>query len=40
MTRPERPVTEDDLQAWIDDLLPLERQRTVDAWLDARLRTH
>lgn len=35
MTRPERPVTEDDLQAWIDDLLPLERQRTVDAWLDA-----
>lgn len=35
MTRPDRPVTEDDLQAWIDDLLSSERRRTVETWLDA-----
>ncbi|GAA4477172.1 anti-sigma factor family protein [Gluconacetobacter asukensis] len=33
MTLPERPVTEDDLHAWVDDLLSPERRRTVDAWL-------
>lgn len=35
MMRPDRPVTEDDLQAWVDDLLPLERRRTVEDWLNA-----
>nr|WP_243444534.1 hypothetical protein [Acetobacter persici] len=35
MTRPDRPVTEDDLQAWVDDLLSSERRRTVETWLDT-----
>lgn len=35
MTRPDRPVTEDDLQAWVDEHLSPERRRTVEAWLDA-----
>lgn len=35
MTRSDRPVTEDDLQAWVDDLLPLERRLTVENWLNA-----
>jgi len=35
MIRPDRPVTEDDLQAWVDDLLSPERLRTVETWLDA-----
>lgn len=35
MTRPDRPVTEDDLQAWVDDLLSPERRRTVETWLDS-----
>lgn len=35
MTRPDRPVTEEDLQAWVDDLLSPERRRTVETWLDT-----
>lgn len=34
MTRPDTPVTEDDLQAWVDDFLPPDRRRDVDIWLD------
>lgn len=29
------PVTEDDLQAWIDVRLPSGRQRDIEAWLEA-----
>ena len=29
------PVTEDDLQAWIDGRLPSGRQRDIEAWLEA-----
>lgn len=35
MTRPDRPVTEDDLHAWVDELLSPERLRIVENWLDA-----
>lgn len=35
MTRSDRHVTEDDLQAWVDDLLSPERRRTVETWLDT-----
>lgn len=31
----DRPVGEDDLQAWVDDRLPPERQQAVVAWLAA-----
>nr|WP_298794604.1 anti-sigma factor [uncultured Acetobacter sp.] len=35
MTRPDRPVTEDDLQAWVDDFLSPECRRKVDVWLES-----
>ncbi|GBQ80022.1 transmembrane anti-sigma factor [Acetobacter malorum DSM 14337] len=42
MTHPDTPVTEDDLQAWVDDFLSPERRQEVDIWLerhpDARQR--
>lgn len=31
----ERPIDTDELQAWIDDRLPVERRATVDRWLAA-----
>ncbi|MBS1086397.1 anti-sigma factor family protein [Gluconobacter sphaericus] len=34
MTRSAPPVTEDDLHAWVDELLSPERLRTVERWLD------
>lgn len=34
MTQPDRPVTEDDLQAWVDGFLSPERLRTVESWLE------
>lgn len=35
MTQSDRPVTEDDLQAWVDGFLSPERLRTVEAWLES-----
>lgn len=35
MTQSDRPVTEDDLQAWVDGFLPPERLRTVETWLES-----
>ncbi|UMM07913.1 anti-sigma factor [Gluconobacter frateurii] len=35
MTQPDRPVTEDDLQAWVDGFLSPERLRTVETWLES-----
>ncbi|MBS1095687.1 anti-sigma factor family protein [Gluconobacter wancherniae] len=35
MTRSDSPVTEDDLHAWVDELLSPERLRIVENWLDA-----
>ena len=34
MTQPDRPVSEDDLQAWVDGFLSPERLRTVESWLE------
>lgn len=39
MTQPDRPVTEDDLQAWVDGFLSPERLRTVENWLDSHPET-
>ncbi|MCH4023332.1 MAG: anti-sigma factor [Acetobacter sp.] len=35
MTQPDHFVTEDDLHAWVDELLSPERLRIVETWLDA-----
>jgi anti-sigma factor RsiW len=35
MTNPNIPVTEDELHAYIDDELPVERRADVEAWLAA-----
>ena len=35
MTDPRIPVTEDELHAYVDDELPAERHRDVEAWLAA-----
>ena len=35
MTQSDRPVTEDDLQAWVDGFLSPERLRTVETWLES-----
>nr|WP_220572353.1 anti-sigma factor [Gluconobacter oxydans] len=39
MTQPDRPVTEDDLQAWVDGFLSPERLRTVETWLESHPET-
>jgi len=36
MTDPDRPVTDADLQGWVDDQLTTARRRTVEVWLAAR----
>lgn len=35
MTQPDRPVTEDDLQGWVDGFLSPERLQAVEAWLES-----
>src|ERR1700716_2856148 len=35
MTKPEIPVTEDELHAYVDNELPAERRADVEAWLAA-----
>ncbi|ARW11520.1 anti-sigma factor family protein [Acetobacter ascendens] len=35
MIQPDLPVSEDDLQAWVDGFLPPERLRTVEVWLES-----
>src|SRR5260370_28533242 len=35
MTNPEIPVTEDELHAYVDNELPVERRGNVEAWLAA-----
>ena len=36
MTDPQIPVTEDELHAYVDNELPVERRGDVEAWLAAR----
>ena len=33
MSDPDRPVGEDDLQAWVDGRLPPGRMQEIEAWL-------
>lgn len=35
MTQRDRPVSEEDLQAWVDGFLSPERLRTVEIWLES-----